>query len=61
MNLPAVPPWCSPDAAADLAAVPAEVIDAFYLVRFGHRPLAPETVAALKGRLDALEMALKPA
>jgi hypothetical protein len=42
-----------------IAEVPREVVDAFYRIRFGHLPLAPESLEAINGRLDALEMHLK--
>lgn len=52
-------------AAADLdgpepavAEVPALVVDAFYLVRFGHETLPPDALARIESRLDALEQRL---
>jgi hypothetical protein len=42
-----------------VADVPREVVDAYYRIRFGHLPLEPESLEAINGRLDALEMRLK--
>ena len=36
-----------------------EVVEAFYRIRFGHLQLKPESLEAINGRLDALEMRLK--
>ena len=47
-------------AAEDLADVPPGVVDAFYGVRFGARPLSPEQLRNLEDRLDALEQSLRP-
>jgi hypothetical protein len=42
-----------------VADVPREVVDAYYRIRFGHLQLEPESLEAINGRLDALEMRLK--
>ena len=42
-----------------VADVPQEVVDAFYRIRFGHLQLEPESLEAINGRLDALELRLK--
>jgi transglutaminase-like putative cysteine protease len=42
-----------------VADVPRLVVDAFYRVRFGHRELAPEMLAQLENRLDAMEANLR--
>jgi transglutaminase-like putative cysteine protease len=42
----------------DQAAVPDRVVDAFYRVRFGDRPLAPDEVDRLESDLDALESSI---
>ncbi len=42
-----------------LATVPEQVVDAYYRVRFGQRPLPPETVSWLDQRLDDLERDLQ--
>jgi hypothetical protein len=41
-----------------VAAVPQQVVDAFYRVRFGHLDLEPASLQELDGRLDALEASL---
>jgi hypothetical protein len=41
-----------------VAAVPQEVVDAFYRVRFGHLDLDPASLQQLDSRLDALEASL---
>jgi transglutaminase-like putative cysteine protease len=46
--------------AGDVADVPAQVVDAFYRVRFGQQELTPEALRHLEGRLDALEASLQP-
>ena len=46
--------------ALDLAAVPAEVVDAYYRVRYGLESFDPEALHALESRLDALEAGLLP-
>jgi hypothetical protein len=43
-----------------LSRVPAQVVDAFYLVRFGHGELDPSALQDLEGRLDLLEAQLRP-
>jgi len=42
-----------------VSEVPRLVVDAFYRVRFGNLTLAPETLADLESRLDALETSLR--
>ena len=42
----------------DVAALPQQVVDAFYEVRFGHRDLPPETLAELEACLDAIQAKL---
>jgi hypothetical protein len=42
-----------------VSGVPAEVVDAFYRIRFGHLQLKPESLEVLNNRLDALELRLK--
>ncbi len=42
-----------------LAEVSSQVVDAFYLVRFGHRELDPSTLKRLENRLNDLELGLK--
>jgi hypothetical protein len=46
-------------ATQEVSAVPSEVVDAFYRVRFGHLELEPARLAALNGQLDSLEAGLK--
>jgi transglutaminase-like putative cysteine protease len=41
-----------------VSEVPAQVVDAFYHVRFGHRELLPEELQRLEQRLDALQASL---
>lgn len=43
-----------------LDSVPAEVVEAFYRIRFGDQILDPRTIATLESRLDALEARLRP-
>ncbi|GIW88835.1 MAG: hypothetical protein KatS3mg108_3159 [Isosphaeraceae bacterium] len=50
-----------PPSSEGLAAVPDQVVDAYYRVRFGHRPLDSESIAWLESRLDALERSLEAA
>jgi transglutaminase-like putative cysteine protease len=50
-----------PPASDTVASVPEQVVDAYYRVRFGHRPLDDEAVAWLDARLDDLERSLEPA
>jgi hypothetical protein len=42
-----------------VAGVPAQVVDAFYRVRFGHSELPPGTLKHLEVQLDALEASLR--
>ncbi|HEU5118467.1 MAG TPA: hypothetical protein VFT74_17775, partial [Isosphaeraceae bacterium] len=42
-----------------LADVSSQFVDAFYLVRFGHRELDPSILKGLEIRLNDLELGLK--
>jgi transglutaminase-like putative cysteine protease len=44
-----------------LAALPADVVASYYGVRYGARPIPPETLEDIEARLDAMEAALRPA
>jgi transglutaminase-like putative cysteine protease len=44
-----------------LADLPADVVANYYGVRYGARPIPPETLADIEARLDAMEAALRPA
>lgn len=46
--------------AESVADVPPQVVEAFYLIRFGGRVLNPEDLSHLESRLDALEGRLRP-
>jgi transglutaminase-like putative cysteine protease len=43
-----------------LAGVPASVVEAFYRVRYGRRPLSSPEAESIDARLDALEDSLRP-